>query len=337
MKKAFITGITGQDGSYLAELLLHKGYKVYGLLRRNSSEDYGNVSHLTKEIEFIYGDMTDASSLSNALKISTPDEIYNLAAQSFVKISWSQPVFTTEVNAVGVLNLLESIKNICPEARLYQASTSEMFGLVNEAPQTENTPFYPRSPYGISKLYAHWTAKNYRESFGLFCAMGILFNHESERRKIEFVTRKITSSAARISNGLQDKLYLGNLDAKRDWGFAGDYVKAMHLILQQDKADEFVIASGEQHSVREFASVAFRKAGMPITWTGEGVNEKGIDTVTGKTVIEVSPEFFRPADVFTLLGDPSKAEKQLGWKRETGFEELIDRMLAHDTELLKHN
>ncbi len=334
MKKAFITGITGQDGSFLAELLLSKGYKVYGLLRRNSTNDYGNVSHLKKEIEFIYGDMQDASSLNSAIKTASPDEVYNLAAQSFVKISWSQPVFTTQVNAVGVLNLLEAIKTIKPDAKFYQASTSEMFGLVQEMPQSESTPFYPRSPYGISKLYAHWIAKNYRESYNMFCAMGILFNHESERRKTEFVTRKITSAAAGIKKGKQQKLVLGNLDSSRDWGYAGDYVEAMHLILQHSKPDEFVIATGEMHTVREFTTIAFEKAGVPIFWTGEGIEEKGINTLTGETVIEVSEEFFRPADVVTLLGNPAKAEKELGWQRRVSFDELIEKMINFDMSLI---
>ncbi len=334
MKSALITGITGQDGSFLAELLLKKGYKVFGLIRRNSSDDLGNVKHLSKDIEFIYGDMTDASSLRNAVRKSNPDEVYNLAAQSFVKLSWSQPVFTTEVNAVGVLRLLDAIKDIKPSARFYQASTSEMFGLVQETPQTENTPFYPRSPYGVSKLYGHWITVNYKESYDMFCSEGILFNHESERRKAEFVTRKITSAAAAISNGLQDKLYLGNLDSERDWGYAGDYVEAMWLMLQQDKPDSYVIASGEKHSVREFASLAFEKAGMPLLWEGKGVNEKGICKNTGKTVIEVSPEFFRPADVVTLLGNPEKAEKELNWKRKITFDSLVEIMLRHDLSLI---
>lgn len=333
MKTALITGITGQDGSFLAELLLSKGYKVYGLLRRNSTNDYGNVAHIKDEIEFIYGDMTDSASLNTAVSYSKPDEVYNLAAQSFVKISWSQPVFTSEVNGVGVLKLLEAIKTYKSDAKFYQASTSEMFGLVREMPQTENTPFYPRSPYGISKLYAHWMAKNYRESYGMFCSAGILFNHESERRKEEFVTRKITSAAAKISQGRLDKLYLGNLDAKRDWGYAGDYVEAMYLMLQQDTPDEFVVASGEMHSVRDFATIAFSKAGIPVIWEGEGVNEKGISEITGKPVIEVSPEFFRPADVVTLLGNPAKAEKELGWKRKVSFDELIEKMLSYDMSL----
>lgn len=335
MKKALITGITGQDGSFLAESLLEKGYKVYGLIRRNSVSDYGNINHIANEIEFIYGDMTDSSSLNAAVKKSLPDEVYNLAAQSFVKISWSQPVFTSEVNGIGVLNLLEAIKDIKPDARFYQASTSEMFGLVQEMPQSENTPFYPRSPYGVAKLYGHWIAKNYRESYGMFCSAGILFNHESERRKVEFVTRKITCAAANIRFGKQEKLYLGNLDAKRDWGYAGDYVEAMHLMLQRDTPDEYVIASGETHSVREFTSIAFEKAGMPLVWDGEGVNEKGIDKSTGKVLVEVSPEFFRPAEVVTLLGNPQKAEKLLGWKRNVGFDALIERMLNYDISLIK--
>ncbi len=335
MKKALITGITGQDGSFLAESLLNKGYKVYGLIRRNSAADYGNVSHIADEIEFIYGDMTDSASLNSAVKQSLPDEIYNLAAQSFVKISWSQPVFTSEVNGIGVLKLLEAVKEIKPDTKFYQASTSEMFGLVQQMPQSETTPFYPRSPYGVAKLYGHWIAKNYRESYGMFCSAGILFNHESERRKIEFVTRKITSAAANISAGKQEKLYLGNLDAKRDWGYAGDYVEAMYLMLQHDSPDEFVIASGETHSVREFTSIAFEKAGIPLIWEGEGVNEKGIDSITGKTIVEVSREFFRPADVVTLLGNPQKAEKTLGWQRKVTFPELIDKMLSYDLSLIK--
>lgn len=334
MKKALITGITGQDGSFLAELLLEKGYKVYGLIRRSSTNDLGNVSHIADEVEFIYGDMTDASSLRSAVRQSMPDEIYNLAAQSFVKLSWSQPVFTTEVNGTGVLRLLEAVRELKDSAKFYQASTSEMFGLVQEMPQSETTPFYPRSPYGVSKLYGHWITVNYKESYDMFCSEGILFNHESERRKSEFVTRKITAAAAAISKGLQDKLYLGNLDAERDWGYAGDYVKAMWLMLQQDKPDSFVVASGEKHSVRDFASIAFGKAGMPLVWQGTGVDEKGIDAKTGRVVVEVSPEFFRPADVVTLLGNPEKAEKTLGWSREVSFEGLVDIMLRHDLETI---
>lgn len=330
MKKALITGITGQDGSFLAELLLNKGYKVYGLIRRNSSNDLGNVKHIANEIDFIYGDMTDASSLRSAVKEAMPDEVYNLAAQSFVKLSWSQPVFTSEVNGIGVLKLLDAIKDIKSDAKFYQASTSEMFGLVQEMPQTEKTPFYPRSPYGVSKLYGHWITVNYKESYGMFCSEGILFNHESERRKSEFVTRKITSAAAAISHCKQEKLFLGNLDAERDWGYAGDYVEAMWLMLQQDKPDSYVVASGEKHSVRDFASIAFEKAGIPLEWVGEGVNEKGICRNTGKIIVEVSPDFFRPADVVTLLGNPEKAERELNWKRKVTFEGLVELMLEHD-------
>ncbi len=334
MKKALITGITGQDGSFLAELLLKKGYKVYGLIRRNSSNDLGNVKHIANEIDFIYGDMTDASSLRSAVKEAMPDEVYNLAAQSFVKLSWSQPVFTSEVNGIGVLKLLDAIKDIKSDAKFYQASTSEMFGLVQEMPQTEKTPFYPRSPYGVSKLYGHWITVNYKESYGMFCSEGILFNHESERRKSEFVTRKITSAAAAISHGKQDKLILGNLDAERDWGYAGDYVEAMWLMLQQEKPDSFVVASGEKHSVRDFASIAFNKAGIHLEWVGEGVNEKGICKNTGKKIVEVSPDFFRPADVVTLLGNPEKAERELNWKRKVSFEGLVELMLDHDIKQL---
>ena len=335
MKKALITGITGQDGSFLAELLLKKGYNVYGLIRRNSTTDLGNVRHIANDIEFIYGDMTDSSSLHSAIKQSAPDEVYNLAAQSFVKLSWSQPIFTTEVNGVGVLRLLDAIKDIKPDAKFYQASTSEMFGLVQQMPQSETTPFYPRSPYGVSKLYGHWITVNYKESYNMFCSEGILFNHESERRKSEFVTRKITSSAASIALGLQDKLYLGNLDAERDWGYAGDYVEAMWLMLQHNTPDNFVVATGEKHTVREFATIAFKKAEIPIVWEGSGINEIGINKNTGQTVIEVSPEFFRPADVVTLLGNPTKAEKELNWKRKVSFENLIDLMLKHDLESLQ--
>lgn len=330
MKSALITGITGQDGSFLAELLLDKGYKVYGTIRRSSTNDLGNIKHIANEIELIYADMIDESSLRSAVRQSKPDEVYNLAAQSFVKLSWTQPVFTTEVNGVGVLRLLDAIKDLKPDAKFYQASTSELFGLVQQMPQTEQTPFYPRSPYGVSKLYGHWITVNYKESYNMFCSEGILFNHESERRKQEFVTRKITSAAAAISKGIQEKLYLGNLDAERDWGYAGDYVKAMWLMLQHDKPDSFVIASGEKHSVREFASLAFEKVGIPIIWQGEGIAEKGINKNTGNVVIEVAPEFFRPAEVVTLLGNPDKAEKELKWKREVSFKDLVELMVEHD-------
>lgn len=332
MKKALITGITGQDGSFLADYLLSEGYEVTGLIRRNSYSDYGNASHLVGDVNFMYGDVTDKSSLEYVIRSCKPDEVYNLAAQSFVKISWQQPDYTSQVNGIGVLNLLEAIKNNCPDARMYQASTSELFGGSKIVPQDENTPFYPRSPYGVSKLYAHWIMKNYRESYGMFCCGGILFNHESERRKIEFVTRKITDAAASIAKGKSELLTLGCLDAKRDWGFAGDYVKAMNLMLSADKPDDYVIASGETHSVREFATCAFGAAGFDIEWHGEGVNETGTDRKSGKTLIRVSEEFYRPAEVMCLLGNPAKAERELGWKREVSFEGLVERMTAFDLE-----
>jgi len=330
MKHALITGITGQDGSYLTELLLEKGYKVYGVVRRKSKADFGTVEHLKKDIEFIYADMTDMASLIRALKIAQPDEVYNLAAQSFVATSWEQPLVTSEINAIGVTNLLESIRVVKPEARFYQASTSEMFGLVQETPQTEKTPFYPRSPYGVAKLYGHWITKNYRESFQMYACSGILFNHESPRRGMEFVTHKITDAVARINYGLQDTLYLGNMDAKRDWGFAGDYVKAMWLMLQQKEADDYVIASGETHPVREFVELAFRHAGFELDWTGEGVEEKGMDRATGKVLVAVDPRFFRPSEVELLHGNPAKACQVLGWERAVGFEELVRMMVEGD-------
>ncbi|KLU59390.1 GDP-mannose 4,6-dehydratase [Peptococcaceae bacterium CEB3] len=330
MKNALITGITGQDGSYLSELLLEKGYKVYGIMRRKSKADYGTVEHLKKEIEFIYADMTDLASLIRAVKLSQADEVYNLAAQSFVATSWEQPLATAEIDAIGVTNLLEAIRAVKPEARFYQASTSEMFGMVQETPQTENTPFYPRSPYGVAKLYGHWITKNYRESFGMYACSGILFNHESPRRGLEFVTRKITDAAARIKFGLQDKLYLGNMDAKRDWGYAGDYVRAMWLMLQQAEADDYVVASGETHSVREFVELAFRYARIELVWSGSGLEEKGVDKETGKVLVEVDPTFLRPAEVGALLGDPARARKALGWEPKAGFQELVRRMAEED-------
>ncbi|MHB1651368.1 MAG: GDP-mannose 4,6-dehydratase [Desulfitobacteriaceae bacterium] len=337
MKRALITGITGQDGSYLTELLLEKGYKVYGVVRRKSKADYGTVEHLKRDIEFIYADMTDMASLIRAMKIAQPDEVYNLAAQSFVATSWEQPLATSEINAIGVTNLLDSIRVVKPEARFYQASTSEMFGLVQETPQTETTPFYPRSPYGVAKLYGHWITKNYRESFQMYACSGILFNHESPRRGLEFVTRKITDAVARIKHGLQDTLYLGNMDAKRDWGYAGDYVKAMWLMLQQKEADDYVIASGETHSVREFVELAFRHAGFELEWSGEGVEEKGLDRTTGKVLVAVDPRFFRPAEIEVLLGNPAKACQTLGWERAVGFEELVRMMVEGDIVRVAHD
>lgn len=334
-KSALITGITGQDGSYLAELLLEKGYEVYGLMRRKSKVDYGNVGHLTDRIHLLYADMTDIVSLISAMRTSMADEVYNLAAQSFVATSWDTPVGTAEIDAVGVTNMLEAIRIVKPECRFYQASTSEMFGKVQTMPQNEQTPFYPRSPYGVAKLYGHWITKNYRESFGMFACSGILFNHESERRGLEFVTRKITRSAARISLGRQDCLELGNLDAKRDWGHAKDYVYAMWLMLQQDAPDDYVISTGETRSVRDFATLAFEAVGMHLAWQGEGVNERGIDTETGRVLVKVNPAFFRPAEVEILLGDSTKAREKLGWKREISFAQLVKGMVENDLALEK--
>ena len=335
MKRALITGVNGQDGSYLAELLLEKGYKVYGLMRRKSSVDYGNVEHIKDKIEFIYADMADVVSLTNAMRISQADEVYNLAAQSFVGTSWEQPVATAEIDGIGALNMLEAIRMIKPNAKFYQASTSEMYGLVQAIPQNEETPFYPRSPYGVAKLYGHWITKNYRESYDMYACSGILFNHESERRGKEFVTRKITDAVARIKLGVQDVLELGNLDAKRDWGHAKDYVRAMWLMLQQDEADDYVIATNETRTVREFVERAFMYVGIEIIWEGSEVNEIGKDKATGKTVVKINPDFFRPAEVDILIGDPIKAETKLGWKREIPFVELVERMIKNDLMLVE--
>lgn len=334
MKNALITGITGQDGSYLAELLLEKGYNVYGIMRRKSVVDYGNVDHIKDKIHFIYADMTDVVSLMNAMKISNADEVYNLAAQSFVATSWEQPLATADIDAIGVTNMLEAIRNVKPEAHFYQASTSEMFGLVQEMPQTEKTPFYPRSPYGVAKLYGHWITKNYRESYNLFACSGILFNHESERRGKEFVTRKITYSVARIKQGVQDHIELGNLDSKRDWGHSKDYVRAMWLMLQQDQPNDYVIATNETRTVREFVETAFGHVGIKLNWEGTGIDEVGKDAETGKVLVKVNKDFFRPAEVDVLLGNPAKAETVLGWKREIPFSELVERMIKNDMEIV---
>ena len=334
-KNALITGITGQDGSYLSELLLEKGYNVYGLMRRKSSVDYGNVAHLKDKIEFIYADMTDIVSLINAVKISQPDEVYNLAAQSFVGTSWEQPIATADIDAIGVLNILEAIRLTHPKARFYQASTSEMFGLVQEVPQTEKTPFYPRSPYGVAKLYGHWITKNYRESYGMYACSGILFNHESERRGKEFVTRKITDAVAKIKYGLQEYVELGNMDAKRDWGHAKDYVQAMWLMLQQEQADDYVIATNETRTVRECVIEAFKAAGIELVFEGEGDNEVAKNKATGQVVVKINPKFYRPAEVELLIGNPEKAERILGWKREINFSNLVDRMVKNDIALLE--
>ena len=332
MKNALITGITGQDGSYLAELLLEKGYNVYGIWRRKATVDYGNIAHLKDKVTLIYADMTDPVSLITAMKISQADEVYNLAAQSFVSTSWDTPISTADINAVGVVNMLEAIRTVKPEARFYQASTSEMFGKVQEIPQKETTPFYPRSPYGVAKLYGHWITKNYRESYGMFACSGILFNHESERRGLEFVTRKITDAAVRISLGRQEYVELGNFDAKRDWGHSKDYVRAMWLMLQQDNPDDYVIATNETRTVREFAETAFRHVGIEVEWQGEGVDEIGINKANGTTIVKINKKFFRPAEVELLLGDPTKAENALGWKREISFSELVERMVKNDME-----
>ena len=304
-------------------------------MRRKSVVDYGNVEHIKDKIHFIYADMTDPISLITAMKISQADEVYNLAAQSFVATSWEQPLATADIDALGVTNMLEAIRTVKPEARFYQASTSEMFGLVQAIPQTETTPFYPRSPYGVAKLYGHWITKNYRESYDLYACSGILFNHESERRGKEFVTRKITDAVARIKLGVQDHLELGNMDSKRDWGHSKDYVKAMWLLLQQDHADDYVIATNETRTVREFVEVAFGHVGIEIEWEGTGVDEIGKDKATGKTIVKVNPQFFRPAEVDILLGNPAKAEKELGWKREISFSQLVERMVKNDLALVE--
>lgn len=335
MKSALITGIAGQDGSYLAELLLEKGYNVYGIMRRKAVVDYGNVEHIRDKIHFIYADMTDVVSLINAMKISQADEVYNLAAQSFVATSWEQPLATAQIDALGVTNMLEAIRIVKPSCKFYQASTSEMFGLVQEIPQSETTPFYPRSPYGVAKLYGHWITKNYRESYGLFACSGILFNHESERRGKEFVTRKITDAVVRIKLGVQEYIELGNMDSKRDWGHSKDYVYAMWLMLQQDEADDYVIATNETRTVREFVEAAFCKVGIVVEWTGTGVDEVGKDKETGKVIVRINRNFFRPAEVDILLGNPEKAEKILGWKRDISFDELVERMVKNDMELVK--
>jgi GDPmannose 4,6-dehydratase len=330
MKKALITGVNGQDGSYLAELLLEKGYQVYGLIRRKAVRDYGNASHLQGKITFIYADMTDLVSLIHAMQVSEADEVYNLAAQSFVGTSWEQPLATAQIDGIGVTNMLEAIRCTNPACKLYQASTSEMFGLVQEIPQSETTPFYPRSPYGVAKLYGHWITKNYRESFGMFACSGILFNHESERRGKEFVTRKITDGVARIKLGMLDHLELGNLDSKRDWGHAKDYVYAMWLMLQQDEPDDYVVATGETRTVREFVEAAFTNVGIDIAWFGTGVDEVGKDAATGQVLVRINPAFFRPAEVELLIGNPEKAERVLGWKRQITFKELVERMIQND-------
>ena len=321
--------------SKIREARLKKGYEVYGLIRRKSTSEYGNVKHLADKIHFIYGDMGDIVSLIKAMQISQADEVYNLAAQSFVGISWSEPLFTNEVDGIGVTNLLEAVRIVKPQAKIYQAATSEMFGKVQEIPQRETTPFYPRSPYGVSKLYAYWICRNYRESYSMFISCGILFNHESERRGKEFVTRKITNTIAKIKYGKTDCLYLGNLNAKRDWGHSRDYVEAMWMMLQQDKPDDFVVATGKTYTVREFVTQAFFAAGYEIEWQGEGVNEIGVDKNTGKVRVRVSEEFYRPAEVELLVGDSTKARKTLGWEPKTDLKGLVEAMVKNDLEIEK--
>ena len=344
MKKALITGITGQDGSYLAELLLDKGYEVHGIKRRSSSFNTSRIDHLyqdihSKDSRFIlhYGDLSDSSNLTRLVHDIEPDEIYNLAAQSHVKVSWDCPEYTADCDALGTLRLLEAIRmnNLEKKTKFYQASTSELYGLIQEPIQSETTPFYPRSPYAVAKLYAYWICVNYRESFGLFASNGILFNHESPRRGETFVTRKITMAATKIKVGLQDKLYLGNLDSKRDWGHAKDYVEGMWRILQQDHPDNYVLATGVTTSIRDFCRMTFEELGIDLEFIGEGVNEIGVDRATGKTLIEVDPRYFRPAEVDLLLGDSSKARRELGWKPTYDLRGLVKEMVASDLELAK--
>ena len=363
-KVALITGITGQDGSFLAEFLIEKGYEVHGILRRSSSFNTGRIEHLYLDewvrdmkkkrlVDLHWGDLTDSSSLIRIISEVRPDEIYNLAAQSHVKVSFDVPEFTADADAMGVLRLLEAVRiaGMADKCRIYQASTSELYGKVQEVPQSETTPFYPRSPYGVAKLYGFWIMKNYRESYGMYCCNGILFNHESERRGENFVTRKITLAAARIAQGFQDKLYLGNLNSLRDWGYAKDYVECMWLILQQPQPDDFVIATGQYHTVRDFCTLAFKEAGIDLRWQGDGVNEKGVciadrrresfsagpqTDLTGKVLVEVDPKYFRPAEVDQLLGDPSKAQRELGWNpHKTSFDDLVKIMVQHDMKKVR--
>jgi GDPmannose 4,6-dehydratase len=337
-KKALITGITGQDGSYLAELLLEKGYEVHGIIRRSSSFNTKRIDHLYKDphqkdvnLFLHYGDLTDSSNLNRLIEKTAPDEIYNLAAQSHVQVSFEVPEYTAETDGIGTLRLLDAIRDTGVPARFYQASTSELYGKVQETPQKETTPFYPRSPYGVAKLYAYWIVVNYRESYGLHASNGILFNHESERRGETFVTRKITKAVANISGGLQDCLYIGNLDAKRDWGYAPDYVDAMWRMLQADIPEDYVIATGETHTVREFIAKSFDAAGVSqLRWEGTGDKEYAVDEETGKVVVRVDPRYYRPAEVELLLGDPTKAKEKLGWEPKVKFEELVKIMTKHD-------
>ena len=342
MKKAFITGVTGQDGSYLSELLLEKGYEVHGLVRRSSFFNRGRIEDIRQktkssgQFQLHYGDMTDSSSLNKLITMIQPDEVYNLAAQSHVAVSFATPDYTAQVDGMGTLRILDAINSLGlkNKTRFYQASTSELYGQVAETPQKETTPFYPRSPYGVAKLYAHWITINYREAYDLFACSGILFNHESPRRGENFVTRKITMTLAQILQGKAEKLSLGNMDAKRDWGYAKDYVEGMWMMLQQDTPDDYVLATGEQQTVREFVNLAFGFCGIKLDWQGSGVNEKGIDKASGKILVEVNPKYFRPTEVETLLGDCTKAKTQLGWAPKTSFKDLVEMMVEHDLKLV---
>lgn len=344
MKKALITGITGQDGSYLTEFLIEKGYEVHGIIRRSSSFNTGRIDHLYRDPQMLnvrmflhYGDLSDSSNLNRLLEKIRPDEIYNLAAQSHVKVSFEVPEYTADVDGLGTLRLLDAIRETGINTRFYQASTSELYGKVLEIPQNENTPFYPRSPYGVAKLYAYWIVKNYREAYRLFASNGILFNHESPRRGQTFVTRKISQAVAKIHLGFQHKLFLGNLDAKRDWGYAPDYVEGMWMVLQHHQADDFVLATGETHSVREFAEIAFREIGIEVEWQGTGLDEKGINVENGAILVEVDPRYFRPSEVDLLIGDPKKAMEALNWKPKLSFPELVKKMVQADiSQIGKH-
>lgn len=340
--KALITGITGQDGSYLAELLLDKGYEVHGIIRRSSSFNTGRIDHIYNNPKYIgknfylhYGDITDGSNLNRLLEKIAPDEIYNLAAQSHVKVSFEIPEYTAQVDAVGTLRFLEAIRETKVNTKFYQASTSELFGKVQEIPQKETTPFYPRSPYGVAKLYGYWIIVNYRESYNIFACNGILFNHESPRRGETFVTRKITLGASRIKLGLQQKLLLGNLNSSRDWGYAPEFVEGMWRILQQPTAEDYILATGKTTTIRKFTELTFEELGIKLKWEGEGINEKGIDSKTGNSIIEIDPKYFRPAEVDLLIGDASKAEKKLGWKAKTSIEELVRLMVKSDFEKIQ--
>lgn len=344
MKKALITGITGQDGSHLADFLLEKGYEVHGIIRRSSSINtwridhlYNNKDILDKKLFLHYGDVTDTVSITSLIKKIQPDEIYNLAAQSHVRVSFEIPEITANIDALGTLKILEAVRELGlkDKTRIYQASTSELFGKVQEVPQSETTPFYPRSPYGVAKLYGYWIVKNYRESYGMYACNGILFNHEGERRGFNFVTRKISIGLSKIKLGMQEYLELGNLDAKRDWGYAKEYVEAMWLMLQQEKPEDFVIATGETHSIREFIELSCKEIGIELEWSGEGENEIGLDKSTGKEIMKINPRFFRPAEVDLLLGNPKNAEEKLGWKAKTKFEDLVKLMIKEDYSLLK--